>query len=98
MVTVIAKYQARTGAGDAVAVILQKHVAATRSEPGCIQFDAFRSHENRDEFVLFERYVNEGAFEAHRASEHFAANVQAGIVPLLVKRNWHRYEEVAAAG
>ena len=57
MLTVIARYQAQTGMGDLVATTLAKHVAATRTEPGCVQFVAYRSREDRDQFLLCEQYV-----------------------------------------
>ena len=43
MLTVIARYQVQTGMGDLVAMTLAKHVTATRTEPGCVQFVALRS-------------------------------------------------------
>jgi quinol monooxygenase YgiN len=95
VITVIARYRANPGSGDAVAEVLRKHVAATRAEPGCVQFDASRSNENPDEFVLYEKYVDDAAFEVHRASPHFQKFVLGQIVPMLVERTFQRYTEVA---
>jgi quinol monooxygenase YgiN len=95
MVTVIARYRAKPGEGDAVAGVLQHHVAATRSEPGCIQFEASRSVEDPDEFVLFERYEDEAAFESHRASPHFHRYILGDVVNRLAERTWQRYATVA---
>jgi quinol monooxygenase YgiN len=46
--------------------------ASVRDEPGCLRFDvcAVGSDENR--FVLYELYTDAAAFEAHKASPHFA--------------------------
>ncbi len=71
-----------------------EHVNATRAEPGCLHFDACRSLDHPDEFTLFEKYVDEGAFEAHRRSEHFARYIERGVLPLLDERRWQRYVEV----
>lgn len=98
MVTVIARYRAKAGAADRVAEVLARHVAATRSEPGCMQFDAYRSTENPDEFVLYEKYVDEAAFESHRQSPHFQEFIAGQVVPMLAERTWQRYDEVTAAG
>jgi quinol monooxygenase YgiN len=95
MLTIVARYKAQPGKGGTVAEVLSKHVAATRAEPGCLHFDAFRSTEEGDEFVLFERYDDEAALEAHRSSPHFVEYVQGRIVPLLAERTWHRYDEVS---
>jgi len=46
--------------------------SSVRDEPGCLRFDvcAVGSDENR--FVLYELYTDASAFEAHKASPHFA--------------------------
>lgn len=94
MVTVIARYVALPGKGDAVAAVLARHVAATRAESGCLQFVAERSAEDGDRFVLYERYRDDVAFDAHRDSPHFRGYVEQTIVPLLAEREWARYDEV----
>ena len=47
-------------------------ICSMRDEPGCLRFDvcAVGSDENR--FVLYELYTDAAAFEAHKASPHFA--------------------------
>jgi quinol monooxygenase YgiN len=94
MVIVIAQYQAEPGRGDTIAATLRDHVAVTRTEPGCIEFVAHRMSDDPDRFLLYERYVSEEAFEAHRASPHFRAYVEGTIVPNLAERKWSRYEEI----
>lgn len=94
MLTVIARYRAKPGAGDKVAAVLRKHIAATRAEKGCLQFEVSRSIDNRDEFFLYEKYVDEAAFATHRESPHFKQNILGLIVPMLEERTWQRYGEV----
>ena len=79
-------YQAMPGKGDEVAALLARHTAATRAEPGNLDFVALRSSEDPDAFVLYERYVSADAFEAHQASPHFAGIAVAQIRPLLADR------------
>ena len=95
-VTVIAEYQAHAGRGDEVAVALARHVTATRAEPGCVGFTAYRDPDDPDHFALYERYADENAFQAHRQTAHFADYVEGRIAPLLQDRIWRRYEEIAA--
>ncbi len=95
MLVVIARYRAEPGRGDEVAELLVPHIAATRAEPGCRGFLVNRSTEDADRFVLYEQYVDEAAFEAHRESPHFARYVLGGVVPLLAEREWERYTLVA---
>jgi quinol monooxygenase YgiN len=94
MVTVVARYQVQPGMGDRVAEVLAKHVAATRTEPGCIQFVAYRSQKDSEQFLLYEQYVDDEAFEAHRKTPHFSSYVEGTIVPLLSERISGRYDEV----
>jgi quinol monooxygenase YgiN len=95
MLTVIAQYQTEPGGGDSVAAILARHAAQTRAEPGCILFLVNRSEQEPDQFVLYEQYIDEAAFEAHRQSPHFRDNVERAVAPLLAARSWQRYQLVA---
>jgi len=85
-VALIVHYQARPGMGDEVAALLARHTAATRAEPGNLDFVALRGTEDPDSFVLYERYESEEAFKAHQASPHFEGIAVAQIRPLLAER------------
>ena len=98
MLTVIAEYQARSGQGAEIAAVLARHVAATRAEPGCVTFSAYQDPDDPDHFALYEQYIDEAAFHAHRQSPHFAEYVEGQIAPLLERRRWSRYEEIAPSG
>jgi quinol monooxygenase YgiN len=97
MVTVVAQYQVKAGEGDRVADALAPHIAATRAEPGCVTFVAYRADDDPDHFLLYEQYVDEAAFQEHRRTPHFAEYVEGTIVPLLERRDWQRYDEVPPA-
>ncbi len=98
MVTVIGRYRALPGHAEEIADVLAEHVAATRAEPGCVQFVAYRESEEPESFLLYEQYVDRAAFEAHRATPHFRRYVEGTIVPLLAERRWSRYEEIEPRG
>ncbi len=83
---VIAKYRAREGEADRVAGALRDMVAPTRSEPGNLDYQAFRDPGDPSLFVLFERYADTEAFAAHRASPHFAAYLAGIVLPALESR------------
>ena len=85
-VAIVVRYQARAGQGDEVAALLATHTAATRAEPGNLDFVALRSSEDPDAFVLYERYTGQAAFEAHTASPHYEGIAVARIRPLLSNR------------
>lgn len=94
MLTVIAQYRTRPGAGDEVAAALEQHVAATRTEAGCVRFVVNRSVEDPDRFILYEQYTGESAFESHRQSPHFKRYIEGAVLPLLLERTWARYQLV----
>ena len=85
-VALIVHYQAKPGMGDEVAALLARHTAATRAEPGNLDFVALRGTEDPDAFVLYERYADSDAFEAHTASPHYEGIAVAQIRPLLADR------------
>ena len=85
-VAIVVDYQAQPGRGDEVAALLARHMAASRAEPGNLDFVALRSNDDPDAFVLYERYVSQEAFEAHQASPHFEGIAVAQIRPLLAGR------------
>ena len=87
MITVIAHYTAAAGAADAVRELLARHAAASRAEPGCLQFDAHQGIDNPDEFALVERYESQAAFAEHRRTPHFRRNVETELVALLTARS-----------
>ena len=94
-VAIIVRYQAMAGRGDEVAALLARHTTATRAEPGNLDFVALRSTEDSDAFVLYERYSNREAFEAHLASPHFQGIAVAQIRPLLRDRILEFQEVIA---
>jgi quinol monooxygenase YgiN len=85
-VAIVVRYQAQPGRGDEVAALLARHAAATQAEPGNLDFVALRSFEDPDAFVLYERYADSYAFEAHTASPHYEGIAVAQIRPLLADR------------
>ncbi|MBN3787894.1 putative quinol monooxygenase [Burkholderia sp. Ac-20353] len=56
-----------------VEAALRDLVAATRAEPGNQRYDLFHESDGSPGFHLFEVYDDQAAFDAHRASLHFAA-------------------------
>jgi quinol monooxygenase YgiN len=85
-VAIVVRYQAQPGRGNEVAALLARHTAATRAEPGNLDFVALRGTEDPDSFVLHERYADSDAFEAHTASPHYEGIAVAQIRPLLADR------------
>lgn len=48
-------------------------IAPSRAEPGCISYDAHQDEADPTLFVMWERWRDMAALEAHAASPHFLA-------------------------
>jgi quinol monooxygenase YgiN len=83
---IIAQYRVRAGEEGTVEAALRQMVAPTRAEPGNLDYQVLRDPADPALFVLFERYADEAAFEAHKASGHFATWLAGQVLPALADR------------
>jgi quinol monooxygenase YgiN len=83
---VIAQYRAREGEAERVAAALAEMVEPTRSEPGNLDYQVLRDPADPLLFVLFERYADAAAFDAHRATPHFGTWLAGVVLPALDDR------------
>ena len=65
--------------------ILANADAARTREPGCVRFDVSQREDDPAQWLFYEVYRDSVAFEAHRASPHFAAYQQVADRALLSK-------------
>jgi quinol monooxygenase YgiN len=91
-VQLIARHTIKPGEQDAVFAALSKLIAAARTEPGNLAFEAFRSMDDERSYVLLERYASSEAVTAHRETPHFQQYVLGEIVPRLAHRTIEEYE------
>ncbi|NJP67854.1 antibiotic biosynthesis monooxygenase [Streptomyces spiramenti] len=54
------------------AAIAENAETSVWTEAGCLQFDVVATDADDHRFVLYERYTDEAALTAHRATAHFA--------------------------
>lgn len=80
--TVFATFRPHADKVDRLQATLDYMVERTRQEPGNEVYDLYRSGDSEISFHLFERYRDEQALEAHRASEHYK-NYRAKLPDLL---------------
>lgn len=70
-ISVVAVIKARAGQEAQFEAVARRLVAAVvANEPGCLQYTLNRG-EDPSTFVFIERYRDDEAVKAHRASEHF---------------------------
>lgn len=70
-VIVFASFRPLGGKADEFRRLLAWMVENTRREPGCERYDLYRRGEPAETFHLFERYRDDDALQAHRASDHY---------------------------
>jgi quinol monooxygenase YgiN len=95
-VQLIARHIMKPGTEQQVLPLVQELVQAARTEPGNLAFDAYRSMEHPDSYVLLERYASAEALADHRAAPHFNDIVLERLVPLLAERSIEEFD--ASAG
>lgn len=98
MLIVVARYVVKEGHEDAVVGLLSSNAEASRREPDCLEFSVYQDVQDPRRILLYERYTDEDAFQAHRQTPHFRDVVEAQVAPLLEERVWTRLAEVPAPG
>jgi quinol monooxygenase YgiN len=70
-VSVFASFRPRTGSEDALRTLLLWMVEHTRAESGCERYDLYEERDAVGALHLFERYRDQEALDAHRATGHY---------------------------
>ena len=83
---VIVRYKARAGAESGVEAALKEMRKPSRAEPGNLDYQVMRHPGQPGVFVLYERYTDEVAFQAHLATEHVATWLRGQVLPFLEER------------
>lgn len=89
------RWLARGGEEERVAELLRRLAAATREEPGCVQYEVHRDRADPRAFFLLERYADEDALRAHEATPHVRELLLGGALELLDERVRTYYEPLA---
>ena len=84
------------GKMDEFMAVVLENAANSRKEPGCLRFDVLRPDDAPNSVVLYEIYVDEGGYNAHRQTAHYA-KFDAGRKPLVkgVKRRTYAWSNPA---
>ncbi len=85
-VVVFAKWVARDGEESAVAAAIARLVGPSRAEPGCLEYQPYRDADDPGVFMIYERYVDRAAYDAHTSSEHFRRYAVEDGIPRLAAR------------
>lgn len=69
----LARIVAKPGHADQLRSALTQLQAATRKEPGCIEFTFFQAITDPDAFLLLEHFVDQAALDLHMSLDHARA-------------------------
>jgi quinol monooxygenase YgiN len=88
---VVAQWEAKEGQADKVADILQRFLPEAQRDFGAKLFLIGRGKQNPAQFLFYELFRDEAAFEAHQASAYFNTYIAQQALPLLAKRERMQY-------
>ncbi|MDR1517592.1 MAG: antibiotic biosynthesis monooxygenase [Dysgonamonadaceae bacterium] len=70
---IVARVVVKEGQEKAFIEVASKLVIATRQETGNLFYSLYQSPLNPAEFIFYEEYTDDDAFQTHASSAHFAA-------------------------
>ncbi|MDF1800634.1 MAG: putative quinol monooxygenase [Planctomycetota bacterium] len=71
--TIVANITCAPDKRDLVRAELEKLIAPTRAEAGCLQYDLHQDNEDPDRFLFFENWESRELWQDHMAAAHLAA-------------------------
>ena len=83
MLIVTAKVKLQEGKAEEFIEAVRVMQAKVLNDPGAIQYNLHRSTTDPNEFLFYERYEDEDAFDYHLSTDHLKA-LAAVIDPLMV--------------
>jgi quinol monooxygenase YgiN len=91
---VIATWKAKPGQADLIRRILEELTPGNRAEPKMVHFQAQRSDDDPNTFVLYEHYTEASGYEDHRNSEPFQTRVLGEAIPNLEHREVMTFQTI----
>jgi quinol monooxygenase YgiN len=79
---VFVRFKVKPGTLDKFLTELEKAALSTRSEIGCLQYEYAVDTADKSAVILFEKYVDQAAFEIHR-SMHYLKIFREAVAELL---------------
>ncbi|WP_027234635.1 putative quinol monooxygenase [Leisingera caerulea] len=75
--TIVANITANPGKTELVKAELEKLIAITRAEDGCITYDLHQDNENPAHFMFYETWESRALWQTHMQAPHLAAYMDA---------------------
>lgn len=80
---------------EEIAIILRELTAASRQEPGCMNYVPHRVESDPDTILIYEQYRDHAAADAHRNSPHFAQYAVGGLYQRMLQRSVEVLDAIA---
>ena len=90
--TLVAHITARADRIDLVKTELEKLIAPTRGEDGCVQYDLHQDNEHPAHFMFFENWDSRELWQAHMNSRHlqdFLAATEGAVADFTLHEMTH---------
>lgn len=91
---VCVRWEAKEGEEEAVAAAIERLAAASSAEPGVQHYLAHRDPSDPRAFLIYERYDDEAACEAHIETDHFKQFGVEDAFPRLAGKRREIYESI----
>lgn len=88
---VAARWKVAPGNGDRIVAILREFLPQAQAEPGVKVFQIARDKADPDQYLFWEVFADEAAFQAHSDSAHFKDLILGKALPLLADRQRAQY-------
>ena len=75
--TLVVALQAKEGAGEALEAAVAKAARPTRKEKGCLSYELSRDAKSPRQYLLYERWQDLSALDAHLKSDYITSLLQA---------------------
>jgi quinol monooxygenase YgiN len=89
-IAIVVIWEPKPGRPAEIEALLLRMREHSRREPGCLAYDVHRTEDGR--FVLYERYRDAAAIEAHHATDHYRELVLGRGLALVAERAITRCE------
>ena len=76
MFNIIGVLSINPNSGDKLAQLLPPLIAASRKDPGCIDYDCKRDELNADTYLFIETWKDDASLDAHMQTAHFKTFVE----------------------
>lgn len=82
---VIAKFVAKPGQAEALNAAITRCIIPSRNEAGCIHYDLYVNQEDKNTFLIYEKWHNDEAIVFHFNQPHFK-QLLAETQPLIAEQ------------